>query len=263
MNFQNVNPLNVRLNKISGNLLPMTSDDRLFPLMWRIYSAAVTLLEVIQISAMIPGMLSVPTMKAVQDGTVPSVVLTEVTILFIRMQMHRGLICRLVGKLDDIMLVEDKARMERIVKSTMRSVETPLKYYWVIGCISITLWIAVSFFMVVFKKDYFFYEDYRVPVVISKQPFSMVILALGDILGCLCTIYMFLRKNGLDLYMINILLLMIAQYRYMAMKLAILFREGIPQSQSGIKTRKGYSDVNLRAEKEIKLLCRRHCALIQ
>jgi len=59
MDFQNINPLNVRLNRLSGNLLPMTSDDTLFPVAWRIYSAIILLFQVIQTSAVIPGILFV------------------------------------------------------------------------------------------------------------------------------------------------------------------------------------------------------------
>jgi len=37
MYFQNVNSLNVRLNIISGNLLPITSDGLSFHITWRIH----------------------------------------------------------------------------------------------------------------------------------------------------------------------------------------------------------------------------------
>jgi len=47
MDFKNVNLLNSRVNMLSGNLLPIASDNSRFSVIWRTHSAAVWLIELI------------------------------------------------------------------------------------------------------------------------------------------------------------------------------------------------------------------------
>lgn len=128
MDFQNVNPLNVQLNRFSGNLLPMTSNDSLFPVTWRIYSAVIWLIEAIQTSAVIPGILFMPRDKALQDATVGVVVTIEVFLLLRQMHVHRDLVIQLIQKLNEILCTEDNT-MKIIVRTTLKPVEIPLKFY--------------------------------------------------------------------------------------------------------------------------------------
>lgn len=135
MNFQTVNSLNVRLNILSGNLLPMDSDDALFSVMWRIYIVIIWLIEAIQTSAIIPGIMLVSIEKIIQDSTVGIVVTLEVFFLYWQMHMSRSLICQLIYKLNDVLRVEDKT-MKTTVKSTLKPVEVPLKFYCMAGTVS-------------------------------------------------------------------------------------------------------------------------------
>ncbi|XP_072760414.1 uncharacterized protein [Anoplolepis gracilipes] len=257
MNFQNVNPLNVRLNMLSGNLLPMTSDDSLFPAVWRIYSAVIWLIEVIQTSAIIPGIMFVPKDKALKDATVGIVVTIEVIFLLRRMHVHRFLVSQLVHRLNDTLCTEDET-MKIIVKSTLKPVQTPLKFYCMAGTGSIIVWCLLSFLLVLEKK-HFLYEDYRLPIVLSRQPFSTEIFLLGNLIASIASVYMFIKKVALDVYMINLILLITAQYRYIAIKLAVLFCEDTSQNES--KKKGTYIADSL--EKEIKMLCRHHNVVIQ
>lgn len=257
MNFQNVNPLNVQLNMLSGNLLPMTSNDSTFPAVWRIYSTIIWLIEVIQTSAIIPGIMFVPKDKVLQDATVGLVVTIEVIFLLRRMHVHRSLVSQLIRKLNDILYMEDET-MKIIVKSTIKSVETPLKFYCIAGTGSITVWCCLSFALI-FKKKYFLYEDYRLPIVLSRQPFSIEIFLLGNFIASIASVYMFIKKVALDVYMINLILLITAQYRYIAVKLAVLFGEGISQNESQKKNT--FPEDSLK--RELKVLCRHHNAVIQ
>lgn len=260
MDFQNVNPLNFRLNKFSGNLLPMTSDDTLFPVTWRIYSAVIWLIEVIQTSAIIPGILFVPRDKALQDATVGLVVTVEVFFLLRQMHVHRDLVTQLIRKLNEILHSEDQI-MKNIVKSTLKPIEIPLKFYCIAGTGSIIVWCCISFALI-FKKKHFLYEDYRLPIVLSKQPFSTEIFLLGNCIITIASVFMFIKKVALDVYMINLVLLVTAQYRYIAVKLATIFQENIPQNQRN-ESEKKYPAVDSLTILKMKALCRHHNAVIQ
>ncbi|XP_018312335.1 uncharacterized protein [Mycetomoellerius zeteki] len=261
MDFRNINPLNVKLNRFSGNLLPMTSNDSLFPVAWRIYSAVIWLIETIQTSAVITGILIVPRNKALQDATVGLVVTIEVFFLLRQMHLHRDLVTQLIQKLNEILCSEDKT-MKIIVRSTLKPVEIPLKFYCTVGTISLLVWCCMSF-TVIFKKNYFLYEDYRLPIVLSKQPFSIEIFLLGNCIATIASVYMFIKKVALDVYMINLVLLATAQYRYIAVKLTTIFRENVPQNQSN-ESEKEYSTVDsLAVLMKMKALCRHHCNVVQ
>ncbi|KYM99041.1 hypothetical protein ALC62_10233 [Cyphomyrmex costatus] len=261
MDFQNVNPLNVKLNRFSGNLLPMTSDDSLFPAAWRIYSAVIWLIETIQTTAVIAGILIVPRNKALQDATVGLVVTIEVFFLLKQMYMYRVLVTQLIQKLNEILCSEDNT-LKIIVRSTLKPVEIPLKFYCIAGTGSILVWCCMSF-TVIFEKNYFLYEDYRLPIVLSKQPFSMEMFLLGNCIATIASVYMFIKKVALDVYMINLVLLVTAQYRYIAVKLTTIFRENIPQDQHN-KFVKEYSTVDsLAVLMKMKALCRHHNTVVQ
>ncbi|EFN76126.1 hypothetical protein EAI_08704 [Harpegnathos saltator] len=259
MNFQNVNPLNARLNKLSGNLLPMTGDDLLFPTAWRIYSAVVWVVEVVQVSAIIPAVMYVSKEKILQDMTVGVVISVEAFFLFIRIHSRRNLVKRLIRQLNDILSVSDQT-MESIVRSTVRPMQAPLKFYWIAGSLSVTVWCCMSF-VPILKRNYFYYEDYRVPVAFSRQPFSMNVFLVGNLVVSVTSVYIFMRKVALDVYTINLILLMTAQYRYVAMRLATIFRKNISRNQRE-EFRKSYSDANTWLETEMRILCQHHNAIV-
>ncbi|XP_039301891.1 odorant receptor 67c-like [Solenopsis invicta] len=259
MDFQNVNPLNAKLNKFSGNLLPMTSDDSPFPIGWRIYSAVILLIEAIQTSAIIPGILYVPKEKTLRDATVGLVITIEVFFLLRQMHVYRDLLTQLIQKLNQILRTEDKT-MKSIVSSTLKPADIPFKFYCMAGVGSMTVWCSISIALI-FKKKYFFYEDYRISIVLSEQPFTMEIFLLGNSIILIASVFIFIRKVALDVYMIHIVLLVTAQYRYIAVKLSTIFRENTLQSHDEFE--KEYFTVNSLTIQKMKVLCRHHCILVQ
>ncbi|KYM99039.1 hypothetical protein ALC62_10231 [Cyphomyrmex costatus] len=261
MDFQNINPLNVKLNKFSGNLLPMTSNDSVFPVAWRIYSAIILLIQVIQTSAVIPGILLVSKNKVFQDAMIGLVITIEVFFLLRQMHVHRDLLIQLIQKLNEILRVEDKM-MKNIIMSTLKPVEIPLKVYFISGSGSIIMLYCMSL-EVIFKKKYFLYEDYRLPLVLSKQPFSIKVFLLGNCIATTASVYIFIKKVALDVYMINLILIVTAQYRYIAAKLTMIFQENIPQNQRNESEQEYFTPDSLTVLMEMKALCRHHTTVIQ
>ncbi|EFN62129.1 hypothetical protein EAG_05761, partial [Camponotus floridanus] len=73
--------------------------------------------------------------------------------------------------------------MESVVMETLKPMMTPLRFYWMAGIVSIIIW--------------------------SGVPFT--------------SMYTFTRKVSVDSYMINLILLITAQYKYIALKLSMIF----------------------------------------
>ncbi|XP_072760429.1 uncharacterized protein [Anoplolepis gracilipes] len=254
MNFQSVNPLNIRLNLLSGNLLPMTSYDSSFPLLWKAYSVFVWMIELIIGVVLIPGCMYVSTEKVLKDGMICFVVFIEMAFLIMRIHICKDVANHLIRKLNDILHTADET-MESVVTSTLRPVEAPLNFYWLAGVASIIAWTCIPL-VLIFEKNFFYYEDYRIPAAFSKQPFSLEIFLLGSLFLMISAVYMFLKKVGVDVYMVHLVLMTTAQYRYIAVKIAMIFQENDKDNKEQ------FSGSNQRKEKEISLLCRHHNMVI-
>ncbi|XP_018312358.1 uncharacterized protein [Mycetomoellerius zeteki] len=261
MDFQSVNPLNVRLNALSGNLLPLKPGDSRFPITWKIYSALVWLIEVIQTIALIPGLILVPREKALKDGTVLCVITVEMFFMAARIHSRRQLVNQLIQKLNDILRFSDET-MKNVVTMTLQPMENPLKFYWLSGWLGVFIWACLPF-LYIFKEVSFFYEDYRMPAVFSKQPFSLDVFLLGSVLILIGNMYVFVKKVGMDVYMIHLVLLITAQYRYIAIKLAVIFRDGNSLSKFDESHQKYCSGIDRWVKKEMIALCRHHSNIVQ
>ncbi|KAF3054468.1 Odorant receptor 369 [Nylanderia fulva] len=260
MDIQKVNSLNVLLNMVSGNLLPLTADDSSFSIFWKIYSFLVWLFEIIQICILIPGCLNVPKEKALKDGLIGIVVTIEVVFLVVQIHARKELVQELIQKLNNILCVDDDI-LRNIVMNTIKPIGIPLKFYWTAGVMAIIIWSAVPF-TIIFQKNTFFYVDYRMPVVLSKEPFSTNIFVLGSFVVMISSMYIFTKKVGVDSYMINMILLLTAQYKYIASKLSMIFCDKISQISCNVSNQKKYSQIHFNAEEQIKSLCRHHHAVI-
>ncbi|XP_025986849.1 uncharacterized protein LOC113003096 [Solenopsis invicta] len=260
MDFQNVNPLNIRLNLLSGNLLPLKPGDAQFPMIWRVYSSLVWLIDIIQTIVLIPGLFLASREKVIKDGTVLCVVTLEVFFIATRFHSRKQLVSRLIQKLNDILQFADET-MKNVVITTLQPMDNPLKFYWLSGTLAVFLWACLPF-VLIFKEESFFYDDYRTPAVFSYQPFSFNVFLLGSILLLMGNMYIFVKKVGLDVYMIHIVLLITAQYRYIATKLTAIFRDGNPLSEFDGSRQKYCSEVDRWVEKEIRALCRHHNTVV-
>lgn len=262
MDFQNVNPLNVRLNLVSGNLMPMTADDDTpFPIFWKVCCVLGWLLELLQSCVLLPGCLSVPKEKALKDGLIGIVVFMEVIFIVTRMHVHRKLVRQLIRELNAFMRLEDET-MRNIVKATLKSMEIPLKFYWAAGSMSIIVWSSMSFFLI-FEKDHFYYVDFRMPVVYGKEPVSIGVFVIGSIVVTISSVYIFTKKVSMDSYMIHLVLLVTAQYRYVASKLSMIIQNHCLQSNPDDLNKKRFFGTDEYAEKQMKTLCQRHSAIVQ
>jgi len=264
MDFQKVNTLNVRLNMVSGNLLPMTADDSSFSIFWKIYSILILLLIIVHTCMVVSGCIFVPKEKVLKDGMIGDYVVIIVEIVSTVMRIHtcRGLVQQLIRKLNEILCVEDEM-MKNIVTETIKSMEIPFKFYWSAGVMSVILWSSPSF-LLAFQKNSFFYVDYNMPLVITKEPFTSSIFVLGNVIVMISDVFIFTKKVGMDSYIINMILLITAQYKYIALKLSMIFQDRLLQSdhnRSNIE--KCYLNRDYYAEKEIKVLCRHHNTVIQ
>ncbi|CAL1682735.1 unnamed protein product [Lasius platythorax] len=262
MDIQNVNSLNVRLNMISGNLLPMTADDSSFSTFWKVYSFLVWLLEIVQICVLIPGCIHVPKEKALKDGLIGIVVTIEVVFLVVQIHARKELVQRLIEKFSDILRVNDDI-MRNVVMDTIKPIKIPLKFYWTAGVMSIIIWSSVPFTLV-FERNTFFYVDYRMPVVFSKEPFSTSIFVLGSFVVMTSSMFIFTKKVGVDSYMINMIMLLTAQYKYIALKLSMIFCDRISQIKCNSSNQeKDCPKTKYNAEGQMKSLCRHHHAIIR
>ncbi|XP_032668194.1 odorant receptor 49a-like [Odontomachus brunneus] len=254
MDFQSVNPLNVRLNIISGNLLTMTADNTSFSTHWRIYSVLMWLLQIVIEIALIFGCLYVPKEKALQDGMICIVVSAEMFFIFLRLHACRDLEAQVIRRINDILRVADDT-MKSIVITTMQPVQTPLQFYLIAGVISIIAWNCVPL-VLLFEKDVFCYEDYRIPVAFSDQPFSTTTFLLGTFVLSVGTLYTFLKKVGVDVYMVHMVLMLTAQYRYIAVRMTTIFQN---RNKNNEYQKTGSSEWE---KTEMKALCQHHNTLI-
>ncbi|XP_014483028.1 PREDICTED: uncharacterized protein LOC106748719 [Dinoponera quadriceps] len=255
MDFRNVNPLNIRTNLISGNLLPLEPGDSRFSIGWKLFAVLMWLVQVIQVIVLIPGFFVVSREKALVDGTMNAVLSIEVFFNIGWIHAHRKLVDQLIQQVNNILCNEDEM-MKSIVMSTLQPIKAPLRFYWVVGGLCVLLWSCIPL-PLIFKKVSFRYEDYRMPAVFSKQPFSLSIFLMGSIFMIIGNTYVFLKKGGMDIYMIHFVLLITAQYRYIATKLTAIFRNAILQSD--LEQCRPDQWVN----KEIKALCRHYTSVLR
>ncbi|XP_019700467.2 uncharacterized protein LOC105190820 isoform X2 [Harpegnathos saltator] len=261
MDFESANPFNVRVNKISGNLLPMTADGSSFPILWKIYSCLIWLLELTQMIILIPGCMLVPKEKALKDGLIGVAVTLEVAFVVARIHMRRGLVQRMIQKLNEILCLDDEM-MRYIVTTNLRSMEIPLKIYWSAGIMSVVLWSGTSLLMI-FKRNSFSYVDYRMPISYGKEPISTGTFVIGSLIIMFSNMLIFTKKVAVDSYTIHLTLLITSQYRYIASKLSVIFRDKASRNDSNDSTgNKNYSTSDLSAKKEIKAVCRHHNAIV-
>ncbi|XP_072760419.1 uncharacterized protein [Anoplolepis gracilipes] len=251
INFQNVNFLNSRASYISGNLLSLTSDDS-FSIFWRIYRAIVWLIEVIHAIALIIGICVSPKEKALKDGILSVVVLIEASFLLGSIYVRKKLTMQVIQKMNEILRTAD-VMMVDIVKAAVKPIILPFIIYGVVNVISVIIW-TIHPIVLVFEKTTFYYVDYNLPAAFSPEPFSIYVLIPSTILMTTGSVYMFLRKYSLDVYMMHLVLMLTAQYRYTAIKLSLLFWNS--QDDSDNSQKKCYSMTDQWVEKELKKLCR-------
>lgn len=265
MNFRNVNFLNIRLNQLSGNLLPMIDSESSFSSKWRWYGGFVWIIELALMFSLIPGSMNVSLENVLQDGLITFAIIFEVMFTILRIHACRNLVQQLIRHVDDILCNADE-NMRKIVTETLKPVKIPFKLYMVAGVMSIIWYNTVQLFQTMFERSHFWYEDFKLPVAFCIQPFSLRIFILGTLFVAISSIYLFLKKVSVDLYMIHLVLMITAQYRYTAEKIAMIFHEEEEEKErKNIKSvwDKDLSESNQKKKREILALCRHHNVIIQ
>ncbi|XP_011688841.1 PREDICTED: uncharacterized protein LOC105450606 [Wasmannia auropunctata] len=247
-----ISSLNIWLNLISGNLLPMSGNSS-FSIFWKMYSAFMWSLLWFCASMIVCGCFLVPLEQALVEGVLTLVVMAEAVIVVMRIHGQRTLVRNLIEKVNDILNIEDKS-INNIVVTNVNPLRAPFKLYLVLGTFSTTFWCSLTLTLV-FEKSVFHYTDLKTPVIFFKQPFSAGFFLLSTTLSVVANVYVFLKKISVDIYTTHLISLITSQYQYIASKLASVFRDGSQQDDSFPENN---SSVDTSVEKEIKNLCWQH-----
>lgn len=256
MDFQSINPFNVRLNLISGNVLP-TSSNSSHSIIWKIYSVFVWLLELVYLVTLIVACFLVPIEKALNDGLLVFIVAIEAVFVVTRIHSQTALVQQLIQKLNEALRIEDE-NMRNIVITNLKPMEIPFKCYLVFGTFSVSFWCCLSF-PIILEKNSFYYVDFRTPNIYSKEPFSVYIFLLGSVITLIINIYIFIKKVSVDVYTTQMISLITSQYQYIALKLVLTFQNNSQQNNSFREN--NYRDSS--KEKELKNICRLYNNVLQ
>ena len=260
MDFRNSNRLNIFVNVLSGNFLPMTSKKTKLPILFKIYSIIVWLIELVYLIACIFGLFCVPREKALKDSTVNLIVLFEIIVLSIYLHNRKDLLRELIGKLNR--LIEDNEMLQEITLSIAKPIVKSLTIYTIANTTAVVVWIALPL-LEILRKNEFYYSDYGVPAVISNEPFSTGIFIGGVALQILGAAYTIIRKIGLDLYTMHFIILMTAQYKYLRIKIATIFKQE-PETLHNDIVKRNISSRNERTiSHEMRLLTRHYETVVE
>lgn len=262
MDFRSANSLNSRVNLLSGNLLPIAGGDSTFPLIWRVYGIIVWLIELVHTIALIFGLILTPPEKALKDGTVCVVVTLEVSFMLTRLYTCRKILERVVVNMNDILSDADETT-KHIIKSTLSPITKTFTVYGLIAGSTIVIW-TVQPVTFAFDKDAFLYVDYNLPCAFSTEPFSRGVLVASSVFMTVGSLLLFLKKYSVDVYMMHLVLMLTAQYRYTAERLMLLFRDLHEDSRADDwrdKTLRRGTD--WRMERELRALCRHHNTVLR
>jgi len=256
MDFQNANPLNVKLNKLSGNLLPMTDHGWSFTLFWKLYGGFVTVIQLLKMIVLIGGCAHVSRSKLIQNGMIYLAISGEMIFMITQIHVRRDLVRQLIRRLNDILHTADE-KLKNIVTRTLRPIQMPLIFYTTMGVISTIAWCS-SPLLNFEEKSVYWNEDYMMPSFFPNEPHSRRTFILCNLFVTFTSMYGFLKKVAVDVYMIYLVLLMTAQYRYIKLKIAMMFRNEQKHAQG-----KNSSKVNRMHEREMTELCHYHHAIIE
>jgi len=258
MDFQNAFLLNMKLNKLSGNLLPMTDHGSSFTPFWKLHAGFVMIIQLLTIIVLICGCAHVSRSKLTQNGMI--VLSTSGEIIFMITQIHvrRDLVRQIIRRLNDILHIADE-NLKNIVMRTLRPIQVPLVFYATAGVMSTTMW-YFSAFLDSEEKSVYWNEDYTMPSFFPNEPHSQRTFVLSNLFLTVGGVYIVLKKVGVDVYMIYLVLLMTAQYRYIRLKTVMMFRERTEQAHV---IEKSSSEVNRTLERKIIELCRYQNAVIE
>lgn len=262
MDFQSVHPLNDLVNKLSGNLFPMTSNLP-FSTRWKIYGACVWSIIGCAKILELRGFFMVSKNMLLTDGMITMSYVSEMLFLLVQLNARRSAIKRFVKILNDILRLQDET-MKRIIARNVKMMRFPIQLFCILGVGSSMAWHLVQIVSVMCKKSsFFYYEDFRTPFAFSTQPMSLTHYMLGSIFVLISTVLTVGKKVGVDTYMMHLIMLMTMQYQYFAVKLEELFQEKKSQNDHGATKEEHWHKIDQWSEKEMKALCQHYTTIIQ
>ncbi|XP_012234079.2 uncharacterized protein [Linepithema humile] len=261
MDFQNVHLLNDLINKLSGNLFPITSNSS-FSIGWKIYSACVWLIFGCAKILEFCGFIMASKDTLLSDGMITITYILEVLFLLMQLNARRSYIVRFIRMMNDILRLQDET-MKRVMAKNMKLMRFPIEMFCILGLGSAVAWHLVQIVSVTRKKNSFCYEDFRTPAAFSPQPMSLRNYLLGSVFVLISTIFSIGKKIGVYTYMMHLIMLMTTQYQYLTVKLQKLFQEKKPQDDHGSTRERHGQKTNQWLEKEMRKLCRYHTIIIQ
>ncbi|XP_029035125.2 uncharacterized protein LOC114872255 isoform X4 [Osmia bicornis bicornis] len=231
MNFLTLSRLNAFMNIISGNMLPVTSKKTNLPINLKIYWVIVWMIQLSYLTACILGIHYVPTENSLKDSTVAMAVTVEAITLSVYMNSRKNLLRQLIEQLNET-LKEGDEMLRTITMETVNPLQKVLKMYTIGSIGSVNIWILLQFVKMTRKE--FYYVDYRVPAVFSAEPFSINVFLAGGMLVCMGSTYAIAKKVSLDLYMIHLVRLMTAQYKYLRIRFAMILRHNLKNVEEDV-----------------------------
>ncbi|XP_032668249.1 uncharacterized protein LOC116842730 [Odontomachus brunneus] len=260
MDFQGMSAMNLWMNLISGNLLPMTNDVSSFPLFWRLYGVITWLLLLTYMYGLISGFFYIPVEKIIKNGMISVVIVVEVSVIITRIYTQKALVRELIGKLNENLRVQD-AVMQDVLTTTLRSIKAPLQFYWVAGVMATFVWSCLPLPLIL-QRNTFYYVDLQTPLVYCKEPYSTVDFVLINISVLISNVFIFIKKVAVDVYMTHLVLMITVQHLYTSRKLVSIFRDGNRQNNH-CDLRKGYRAwADCTTITKLKGLCRHHILAI-
>ncbi|KAK1125362.1 hypothetical protein K0M31_005732 [Melipona bicolor] len=216
--------------------------------------------KLVYLAAHILGLFCVPREKALKDGTVNAVVSLETITLIIYLHCHKKLLRGLIEKLNH--LIEDNETLQDVTVNIVKPIEKPLIIYTIANTTAVIVWIALPF-LEIFRKNEFYYSDYRMPNVLSKEPFSVNIFIAGIILQMFGGVYTIVRKISLDLYTMHFIFLMTAQYKYLRIKFTTIFQKETEALGSSYNNIIKWSENEMTIGEEMRLLTRHYETVVE
>ncbi|XP_076287621.1 uncharacterized protein LOC143212585 [Lasioglossum baleicum] len=248
-NFQSVNHWNVLMNMLSGNFLPVTSEGTKMPVILKLYVAMIWAIELTYLSGCIAGTFYVPKEKALADSTVTFVVTCDFFLILPIMYSNKDSLKRLIGTLNKIFAVNDP--MLRPIVTELLTPLMRLQQIYIIGSAAAVFAWTMLPLIAIFQKNQFYCTDYQVPMILTKEPFSVAIFVAGMALQAVGGVIIFIRKASLDVYTIHWIRLMTAQYKYMELKfISILEKDSTSMTKDTVA-------------QEVRLLTRHHKTVVK
>ncbi|XP_076634847.1 uncharacterized protein LOC143348466 [Colletes latitarsis] len=249
MDFENLNRLNGLVNTLSANMLPLTNKKINMPIYLRVYSIIVWTIELIYLTICILGLLHVPKERALQDSTVNIVVTLEVFLMIIYLSNRKTMLRRFIEKMNNTFAIGNET-LKFITIQTLKPLEKPLKVYTIASIGTVIIWTALPLVQI-FNKNEFYYVDYRIPAVLSKEPYSVNIFIGGVVLECFGALFAIARKVSLDLYTMHLILLMTAQYKYLRFQFQAILQSKL-ESLKGSNNDAAQRNVSCKGKNSIK-----------